>query len=77
MKVLILTILFLLSGCAGLTPEQREYLGAGGFLIGNTWANVAREQAAINDYWTNWQFQQQQLYQMQQQNQILQQMRRH
>jgi hypothetical protein len=40
--------------------------------IGNQWQNTMAEQRAISDYWENRQFQQDQIYQMQQMNWNLQ-----
>ena len=67
MKVLIIAALLLLSGCY-MSPEMRESLGASSYVIGNQWQNTMDEQRAISAYWENRQFQQDQIYQMQQMN---------
>lgn len=66
-KTLIIAVCLLLAGCV-MTPEMRESLGAASYVIGNQWQNTMAEQRAISDYWENRQFQQDQIYQMQQMN---------
>ena len=74
----ILGFCILVSSCT-LTPEQRAAVGyglaAGMACSSNNWNRVAAEQAYINNYWTNYRYQQNQLMLMQQQNMILQQQR--
>ena len=72
MKILIITLLLLLAGC-GLSPEQRQAIGYGLAASSNNWSSVQRDIAAQNIYWTQYRYQQQQLFLMQQQNNILQQ----
>jgi hypothetical protein len=73
-RSVIFTLLLLLTGC-GLSPEARQSLGAAGYLVGQQMQQNAREQAAIGAYWQNYRFQQQQIFEMQRTNQILQQRR--
>ena len=70
MRVLILITLLLLSGCT-LTPEQRAALGAGGYAAGQIMQQEAYNQQAIANRWQNYRFQQQQIFEQQQTNQLL------
>ena len=70
MKTLILTALLILSGCA-LTPEQRAALGAGGYAAGQIMQQESYNQQAIADRWQTYRFQQQQIFEQQQTNQLL------
>ena len=72
MKILIITVLILLAGC-NLSPEQRQAIGYGLAASSNNWTRVQQDIANQNVYWQNQRFQQQQLFLMQQQNNILQQ----
>ena len=72
MKIMFFLLLITISGC-GLSPERRQTIGTALYLGGNTWAQTQRDIAAQNVFWTNYRYQQQQLYLMQQQNNILQQ----
>ena len=76
MRIFIITALLLLAGC-GLSPEQRQAIGyglaAGGQNCQANWQQVQQNLANQNAYWTNYRYQQQQLFLMQQQNMILQQ----
>ena len=70
MRTLILTLSFLLAGCA-LSSEQRQTVGAGMFLAGQQMQQTVRDNVALNAYYNNQRLQQQQLFEMQQMNRNL------
>jgi hypothetical protein len=74
MKVLILTALLLVSGC-GMSPEMRQNLGAALVVSSQNWQNTQDRIAAQNACNQNQWYQRNMLYEMQNQNRILQQRR--